>query len=256
MPCRCLRTECLVSAYVYLSRHRPSLLPSLPRSVGTDGILTSRSHDNSDPILYTPIPTMCEHYYTPTPRRTVRQRWPSALRPLIILQLLLSSTVLLTSVWSRLAPSPSLSSSSTGAESITTTVVAAFTLLTAILNISSSRENLGTLEVVLPDTLSLALWCASLGGSVCARRAQWQWGNVGAAATLCIVLAAKLLLAVYTRRTEGRGDEEAGAHAHGHAYVVVVVKAPAEVEVEAPAGDRKVEVQWEGVGGDVEGVTR
>lgn len=61
---------------------------------------------------------------------------------------------------------------------------------------------------------------------------------------------------MYTRRTEGRGDEEAGAHAHGHAYVVVVVKAPAEVEVEAPAGDRKVEVQWEGVGGDVEGVTR
>lgn len=46
---------------------------------------------------------------------------------------------------------------------------AIFTLLSAVFNISSSEANLAVLEVVVPDTVSLALWAGILSESVLGR---------------------------------------------------------------------------------------
>jgi hypothetical protein len=54
-----------------------------------------------------------------------------------------------------------------------------------VFHVSSSREHLATAEVVLPDSLALALWCGVVGQAALARSA--QWGSLAAQATLWCV---------------------------------------------------------------------
>jgi len=148
----------------------------------------------------------------------------------MVLQLLLACTLVLSGVWRHLSPALSPSSSSPAVVS-----VAAFTLLTAVFHVSSSREHLATAELVLLDSLALALWCAVLG--LAARTRRTQWGSLAAQGALCVVLVAKLFVALHARPAR-TADEEAQTH------VVVVVKAPVEAEAEAEA---KVGAGGEGV---------
>jgi ammonia channel protein AmtB len=67
-----------------------------------------------------------------------------------------------------------------------------FSLLAAVFNASSSRENLSVLEVVVPDTLSLALWSAIVSFIVAAavERNEMGWATACGAASLWYVPSA------------------------------------------------------------------
>jgi len=72
---------------------------------------------------------------------------------------------------------------------------AAFTLLAAVFHVSSSHEHLSATELVLPDSLALALWCGVLGQAALARRA--QWGSLVVQTTLWCVFWSPVLGGAY-----------------------------------------------------------
>jgi len=126
----------------------------------------------------------------------------------MVLQLLLACTFVLSGVWGHLSPALSPSSSSPTVVSVVrlprslSFVIAAdgrqqaaFTLLVAVFHVSSSREHLAPAELVLPDSLALALWCGVLGQAALARRA--QWGLLAAQTTLWCVFRSPVLGGAY-----------------------------------------------------------
>ncbi|KAF8543708.1 hypothetical protein BDD12DRAFT_801857 [Trichophaea hybrida] len=144
-----------------------------------------------------------------------RSQWPPAIRPLITLQILLSAVILLSTLWARFKMVASISIFSI--DGYIRIGAAAFTLLSGIFNISSSAANLTVVEVVVPDTVSLALWA----GLIC-RAVVRHYAGIPTveACLLSAVLMGKLVVAASVRVCDTRGfDEEAAVDA----VVVVMV---------------------------------
>ncbi|KAF8251510.1 hypothetical protein K440DRAFT_65294 [Wilcoxina mikolae CBS 423.85] len=99
---------------------------------------------------------MSSNYYYRSSSSSSRSQWSPAIRPLIILQLLLSAVILLSTLWARFRMVASIYIFSI--DGYIRVGTAAFTILSGIFNISSSAANLTVVEVVVPDIVSLALW--------------------------------------------------------------------------------------------------